>query len=155
LIATLAGVVLMTVGVKALVDSHRFLAMAVSTDGAVTFVRREVRYECHGQQPCQDETYPHPTVRFVTADEKVVIFEGDDGTVRTGDPVKVLYNRANPEDARLDNWCSRWGTAAVVGSGGLVLLVVGTTWLALHRRRTLRQAQRRGGNQPLAKGDGL
>jgi hypothetical protein len=155
LIATLAGVVLMTVGVKALVDSHRFLATAVSTDGVVTFVRIEVRYECHGQQRCKDETYPHPTVRFVTADEKVIIFEGDDGTVGIGDPVKVLYNPANPQDARLDNWSSRWGTATVVGSGGLVLRVVGTTWLALHRRRTLRQAQQRGGNQPLAKGDGL
>jgi hypothetical protein len=145
LIVLLAGGVLTGLGVKALVDSQRFLATAASADGVVVFVRTEIRWECHGQgsnERCGDHTYPHPTVRFVTAHEQVVEFEGDDGSLQLGDSAKVLYDPANPHNARLDSWPSRWGAAVVLGSVGLGLFAIAGTGLAVRHRHHRRQVHR-------------
>ena len=52
-------------------------------------------------------------------------FQGDDGSLRVGDSVRILYDPANPRDARLDSWPSRWGAGTVPISVGLVLIAIG------------------------------
>jgi hypothetical protein len=82
----------------------------------------------------QDVSYFHPIVQFHTAREQVVEFEGNDGSLRAGDSVKVLYDPANPKDARLDSWPSRWGAGTVPLAVGLTLIAVGAVLYRLFRR---------------------
>jgi Protein of unknown function (DUF3592) len=124
----LVGGGLVGLGAKVLVDNQRFVAKAASATGVVLHVREEVRRERVGSgsnERYEDVSYFYPVVRFVTAREQVVEFQGDDGSLRAGDPVKVLYDPANPQDARLDSWPSRWGAGTVPLAIGLALIAVG------------------------------
>jgi hypothetical protein len=147
-IVVLAGGRMLAVGVKALVDSHRFVAHAVRTEAVVVCVRTEVRRECNGSgtsRTCSDHTYRYPSVRFLTPNERAVTFEGDnDGSLRVGDSVTVAYDPTNPQHAILDNWASHWGQGVLFTAGGLLLAVIGGTGIAWRRCRARRAAHGRG-----------
>ena len=132
----LVGGGLVGLGAKVLVDNQRFVAKAAGATGVVLYVREEVRRERVGSgnnERDEDVSYFYPIVQFHTAREQVVEFEGNDGSLRAGDSVRVLYDPANPQDARLDSWSSRWGAGTVPLAIGLVLIAVGAVLYRLLR----------------------
>ena len=132
----LVGGGLVGLGAKVLVDDQRFVAKAAGATGVVLYVREEVRRERVGSgsnERYEDVSYFSPVVRFLTAREQVVEFQGNDGSLRAGDSVRVLYDPANPQDARLDSWPSRWGAGTVPLAIGLVLIAVGVVLYRLIR----------------------
>jgi hypothetical protein len=151
IILMLGGAICLVVGGKALVDSQRFVAKATGTNGVVVDVA-EVVQQMQKRRPggdwyYQDVTVFHPVVRFVTAREQEVRFQASEGSddpfaYRVGDSVRVLYDPASPQDARLDTWSSRWGDSIGLVIVGLVLVVIGTVGYWLLRSRTTRAARR-------------
>jgi Protein of unknown function (DUF3592) len=132
----LVGGGLVGLGAKVLVDNQRFVAKAAGATGVVLYVREEVRRERVGtgsNERDEDVSYFSPVVQFHTARGQVVEFEGNDGSLRAGDSVRVLYDPANPQDARLDSWSSRWGAGTVPLAIGLVLIAVGAVLYRLLR----------------------
>jgi hypothetical protein len=121
--------ILTLVGGVALVETQRFLAGAEGARGVVVDVVEVVKRERTGSGSSRgftNRTYFHPVVRFTTAREQVVQFQSDEGATRpayrVGDTVEVLYDPANPRNARLDTWSSRWGLATIclgLGAFGL------------------------------------
>jgi hypothetical protein len=132
IILLLAGIFLVGVGVKGLVDSWRFMANASSANGVVVDVAEVVRRVERGSGDhtyYENVTFFHPVVQFVTAREQVVRFQADEGTdkrsaYQVGDSVRILYDPANPRAARLDTWFSRWGDALIPVAIGLVMVVL-------------------------------
>jgi hypothetical protein len=140
----LVGGGLVGLGGLLLVDNQRFVAKAASATGVVINVREEVRYERVGSgdnERYENVSYFYPVVQFLTAREQLVKFEGNDGSLRVGRSVRVLYDPANPQDARLDSWPSRWGAGTVPLAIGLALLAIGAV---LYRWFWLRRRTRRG-----------
>jgi hypothetical protein len=149
-ILLLFGIGAVGVGVKELVDSKRFLATASSANGVVVDVARviERRQEGSGNQThYKNVPVYYPVVEFVTAREQVVRFQADEGSEKrsaygVGALIRVLYDPANPRDARLDTWVSRLGNGIFIGSFGLLFVVLVTViyWVMLRSsRRTARR----------------
>ena len=145
----LGGAICLGVGGKALVDSQLFVAKATGTNGVVVDVA-EVVQQVQKRSPggdwyYQDVTVFHPVVRFVTAREQEVRFQAREGSddpfaYGAGETIRVLYDPANPQDARLDTWSSRWGESVGLVTVGLVLVVIGAVGYWLLRSRTTRGA---------------
>jgi hypothetical protein len=131
----LLGVVLVGVGVKMLVDTRRFLATAEPAKGVVVRVDKRVVSERVGSGDnahWADVTRYFPIVEFRTAYEQVAQFQADDGSLRVGDSVNVVYDPANPRHARLDKWGNRWsGPFALWGAGLGMLVISGAIYLLL------------------------
>jgi hypothetical protein len=154
IVLMLAGATALVVGGKALVDSRRFVATAVATNGVVVdvagVVQQVQKRGPDGDWYYQDVTVFHPVVRFVTAREREVRFQASEGSndpfaYRVGDTIRVLYDPANPQAARLDTWSSRWGDSVTLVAIGLGLLVLGAVGYWLLRSRG--PAARRGAPQ--------
>jgi WD40 repeat protein len=155
-ILLLAGIVGVGVGVKGLVDSRRFMATASSANGVVVDVARviERRQEGSGSHTYyKNVPVYYPVVQFVTAREQVVRFEADEGSQKrsayqVGASIRVLYDPANPQDARLDTWASRWGFSILAVSMGLLFIVIVAViyWVAL--RSSGRAARRMASRNP-------
>jgi hypothetical protein len=115
-------------GVKLLVDGRRFMADALAADGVVVRVDESVRRERRGPSDDPyyvDVTHRTPVIQFRTAREQMVQFNGDDGSLRVGDAVRVLYEPANPKHARLNNLGTRVSGAAIgVILTGLALIAI-------------------------------
>ena len=67
-----------------------------------------------------------------TAYERVAQFQADDGSLRVGDSVNVVYDPVNPRHARLDKWGNRWaGPLAFWGVGLAIVAMSGAAYLLL------------------------
>jgi Protein of unknown function (DUF3592) len=151
-----AGAILLVVGVNALVDARLFVAKAAAANGTVVEVAETVQ-RVQKRSPGadwydEDVTVFHPVVQFVTAREQPVRFQASEGSsdpfaYGVGDSIRILYDPANPQDARLDTWASRWGDSITLGVVGLGLVFLGGLGLWLFRspgraaRRAARQNQ--------------
>ena len=128
----LLGVLFLIFSVKQLVDTRRFLAHAVGADAQVVDIARHIESRRQGSGKNErwvDVPYYYPVVRFVTPLEEVVQFEARDGSdepgsYRVGQPLRILYNPANPHDARLDTANGRWGGVIVFAALGVAFIVV-------------------------------
>jgi Protein of unknown function (DUF3592) len=131
----LAGVVLLGLSGKSLMDDRRFLAKAAVATGVVVDIARVVDQD--------DKVAYYPVVEFTTAREQVVRFEADEATSdpdrQLGASVRILYDPANPHDARLDTFMSRWGLSIVMGMLGLGFVAVPAFFFLLVVRRKQRQ----------------
>jgi len=149
IVLMLAGIFLVGVGVKGLVDSWRFMANASSAKGVVVDVVGVVERVQRGSGDrtyYENVTFFHPVVQFVTAREQVVRFQADEGTdkrsaYQVGDSVRILYDPANPRDAQLDTWFSRWGGPLIPVAIGLVMVVLVTVIYRSSGRAARRVAQ--------------
>jgi hypothetical protein len=154
-VMALAGAVCLVVGGKALVDSRRFAAKASAANAVVVDVAevvRRVQKRSGDNWYDEDVTYFHPVLRFVTTSEQTVQVQASEGSEdpsahRVGDSVRILYDPANPQDARLDTWFSRWGEAVVLSSIGFgLVLLPAVIFLVLIGPRL--RAARGGGSRP-------
>jgi hypothetical protein len=151
LVLLLGGAIGLVTGVKVLVDSRRFVAKAANASGVVVDVDeavQQVRKRGSGDNwYYEDVTVFYPVIRFVTARGQAVEFRAGEGSSDpfahgVGDPIRVLYDPANPQAARLDTWTSRWGDSITLVAVGLGLLVIGGvgSWLLRSPRRAARRA---------------
>jgi hypothetical protein len=152
IVLMLGGAICLVVGVKALVDARVFVAKAAAANGVVVdvagAVERVQKRSPGGDWYDEDVTVFHPVVRFVTAREQAVRFQASEGSsdpfaYGAGDSIRVLYDPANPQDARLDMWASRWGDSIALGMVGLVLAALGALgfWLVRSPGRAARRAR--------------
>ncbi len=146
------GLIFVALGVIMLVRARRFARRAVRTTGDVVDLAR--RWSNPGGPGNLDSlgnsdslgntgglgstgSYLYfPVVRFATADGQAVQFQSSTGTSwrsrRVGQTVPVLYNPANPRDARIDTFmatgCLPVGFivfgAVFVALGGAILLAM-------------------------------
>jgi hypothetical protein len=131
-VMALAGAACLVVGGKALVDSWRFTGRARAANAVVVDVAevvRRVQRRSGDNWYDADVTYYHPVFRFATAHDPAVQVRASEGSedplaYRVGESVRILYDPANPRDARLDTWFSRWGDGVVLGSIGLGLVLL-------------------------------
>ena len=132
IVMMVVGAIFVVGGVKALVDSQRFVAKAATANGVVVDVAKVVQREQRGSSGHEyyvDVTYFHPVVQFLTAREQVVRFQASEGnsdpsTHRVGDSIRILYDPASPRNARLDTWFSRWGDSMILIVVGFALVVI-------------------------------
>ena len=131
----LLGVVLVGFGFKMRADTQRFLETAEPARGVVVRVDEAVVSERRGSGDNArwvDVTRRFPIVEFRTTNEQAARFQADDGSLRVGDAVNVVYDPANPRHARLDKWGNRWaGPLALWGAGLGILVMAGGTYLLL------------------------
>ena len=151
IVLMLGGAICLVAGVKALVDSQRFVAKATAANGVVVDVA-EVVQQVQKRGPdgdwyYEDVTVFHPVLQYVTAGEQQVRFQASEGSddpfaYGVGDSIRVLYDPANPQAARLDTWGSRWGDSITLVAIGFGLLVIGgvISWLLRSPRRAARRA---------------
>ena len=106
-----------------------------------------------------DATVFYPVMRFVTAREQEVRFqvrEGSQDPSRYGVVTRsgVLYDPANPRNARLDTWVSRRGDSLTMVAIGLGLVVLGAVglWLLRSSGRTAGRAAQQ--NRPAQDAEG-
>ncbi|MFG1626791.1 DUF3592 domain-containing protein [Kribbella sp. NPDC049227] len=127
----LVAVFLIGLGVRGIVTTQRFLASTSAADGVVVKVDQVTSHEGDGT------TKYHPVVRFVAASGQVVQYRdhvGENSQAYTvGDSVRVLYDPANPQRARLDTWASLWLEAVIMLVFGVPLLFVSAVILLFAR----------------------
>lgn len=128
----LVAVVLIGLGVKDVVTTRRFLAGTSAADGVVVKVDDVTTSHKDGTT-----SRYYPVVRFVTGSGQVVQYRDHLGenspAYRVGDPVRVLYDPANPQRARLDTWASLWLEAMILLMIGVPLLFVSAVILLFAR----------------------
>lgn len=71
----------------------------------------------------------YPVIAFETADRRSVRFRSAAGTnppaYAPGEPVRVLYDPANPKDARIDSKFMIWGAPSGLGAFGVIFASIG------------------------------
>ena len=136
-----------------------FQAKASVADGVVVKVDKVVDHRWTGsgdRARYVERTRYYPFVRFVTASEQVVQYSDGSGSnppaYRVGDSVRVLYDPANPQKARLDTWSSgRSGSTVMIIIGVVIILSVGVVvfrWSFPERRGRGAQGPVRGRRRP-------
>lgn len=148
----LISAVFSTIGVGMLVGSffifsntNSFIGGAAEADGRVIELERS-RFSS------SSSTTYRPVVEFTTATGKRIEFTSSVGSSppshRVGEPVKVLYNPADPQGARIKSFFQLWFGFLIVFAIGLIFAAIGLTmifvrargrkraeWLRLHGRR--------------------
>lgn len=112
----LVGLGMLGGAVYSLVTTWRFIGGAIAADGVV--IALESRSSSDG-----DYTY-HPRVAFETEDRRRIEFTGDTGSrpaaFDIGEPVRVLFDPARPETARIDSFFQLWLLPLILGGLGTV-----------------------------------
>lgn len=126
LLFAVLGTFFAVMGVRAMVEHRRFRRTAVQVPGVITALR--AHHSGSSSDTGRSVTY-HPVLRFTTLDGRIVETESGYGSNpppgREGAYVPVLYDPANPADARLTGM---WGGGvllgfALVGLGGLFAVI--------------------------------
>ena len=134
------GALFIGLGVRGVVTTQRFLDRASAAEGMVVKVDAVGGYDEEG-----DRSY-YPVVRFVTTSGRVVQYrdpsEVGPQTYRVGDQVRVLYDPANPQRARLA--VGRWTDAMAKMIIGVLIFVVSGVVILVARESPRQRRGRRG-----------
>ncbi len=131
------GLIFVAQGVITLARVRRFARRAVRTTGIVVDLAR--RWSDPGGPESTGSYLYFPIVRFGTADGQAVEFRSPTGTSwrsrRVGQTVPVMYDPANPRDARIDTFmatsCLPIGFTlfgVIFVAGGAAILLVMNWW---------------------------
>lgn len=142
----IVSAVFSTIGVGMLVGSFfifsstsSFIGRAVEADGKVTELERS-----RSSSSSSSSTMYRPVVEFTTATGKRIEFTSSVGSSppshRVGESVRVLYNPANPESARIKSFFQLWFGFLIVFFLGLVFAAIGLTMIVV-RTRGRKQAE--------------
>ncbi|MEA2725247.1 MAG: hypothetical protein QOH59_3018 [Gemmatimonadales bacterium] len=136
----IVSAVFSTVGIGMLVVSFfvfsnttSFISRAVEADGRVTDLERSRSSSSSGSST----TY-RPVVEFTTATGKHIEFVSSVGSSppshSVGEAVKVLYNPADPQRARIKSFFQLWFGFLIVFLLGLVFAAIGLGMIFVRRR---------------------
>jgi len=104
-----------------LLDTRSDIARADKADGTVI--------DLLGERDSDGDMIYYPRVRYVTRSGNPVEFMGSVGSrpaaFDVGEPVAVLYDPAEPEEAHIDSFFQLWFAALILGVIGLVFAVIG------------------------------
>ncbi len=113
----LVGLAMLSGAVYSFVTTWRFIGGAIAADGVV------IALEESWSSSDGDYTY-HPRVAFETEDRRRFEFTGDTGSrpaaFDVGEPVRVLFDPAMPETARIDSFFQLWLLPLILGGLGTV-----------------------------------
>lgn len=149
-IITIIRTVFLLVGIGLLVAAgifaertNRFVGQALTTSGEVVdLVRSRSSSSSSGTR---NYTFK-PRVRFSAPDGRSIEFLSSVGSnppgFAIGEQVKVLYDLADPTDARIDDFVSLWLIPLIFGGIGAVFFIVGAImavlpWFAGRRKQKL------------------
>jgi hypothetical protein len=139
-----AGIGMLVASFFVFSNTTSFIGRAVEANGKVTDLERS--------RSSNSSTTYRPVVEFTTATGKRIEFVSSVGSSppshRVGEAVKVLYNPADPQSARIKSFFQLWFGFLMVFVLGLVFAAVGlgmifvrargrkrADWLRLHGRR--------------------
>ena len=132
----LIGLGLLGGAVFSFVTTSKFIGKAVSADGVV--VGLEERWDSDDN----DYTY-YPQVEFETEDHRTIAFTSDTGSrpagFDVGEPVRVLFDPARPEAARIDSFFQLWLLPLVLGGMGTVFSAFGLLSIVSAMRESARR----------------
>jgi len=124
LIFLLVGVGLLTAATRYWIRTRAFLGTAAETVGEVVALEEEPPSEAGDPQ-----TY-RPVVSFPIGPSQWVSFaslaHSNPPEYEVGASVRVLYDPARPQDARIRSFTSLWLPLAVLGGLGLIFTALGT-----------------------------
>lgn len=113
-------------------NTAAFLENAVQTEGTVTQL---VKYGSTDS----GSSYYKPVVNFLTQQGQSIEFTSPTGSIPAayseGDKVVVIYLPEAPQSAKIKNFFSLWGDAAIVGGLGCVFFLIGFVMVALSIRK--------------------
>jgi hypothetical protein len=124
------GIVCILFGIGMYIENRAFADRAIPTEGKVAGFEK---WESGTGFDRQENLY-YATILYKAADGREVRFRGPsrDGLVKLkrGDSVRVLYDSANPEAARVDSFMGLWfGATMLCGLGvGAILIPLLTLW---------------------------
>lgn len=129
-----AGLGFVLWGIWCRLDTQRFVESAVAADGKVIEITsyRKVK---------PDKTVYEPIIQFEDAAGELVSFTGhevDKYEYAVGDTVEVLYEKEQPEVARIDNLAGVWGETIMLIGFGMLFVVKGSlsyTWMTVSSKR--------------------
>lgn len=108
---------------------------AIATTGEVILMREEDRHIQPQHQGELEASY-RPVVRFITSSGKQVHYESIVSSYpqrySEGDRVRILYDPARPEWARIDDFADLWLRPVFLAGVGSILTLLGTA--SLHSR---------------------
>jgi len=137
-----APVAFVAVGIALLGGACHFLRQttalienAIATTGEVILMREEDRHFQPQHQGEVEATY-RPVVRFTTSNGRQVRYESFVSSYpqrySEGDRVRILYDPAQPEWARLDDFVDLWLRPIFLAGAGSILTLLGAA--SLHSR---------------------
>jgi len=116
----LVGLLVLGKSTSVVIDRRHEIATAARGDGVVI--------DLIASRDSESETY-HPRVRFTTANGEAVEFTGSMGSdppgFDIGEQVSVLYDPANPNDARIDAFFQLWFAPLMLGILGTFFITAG------------------------------
>lgn len=139
------GSLLLGAGIYMCVETRQFVRSALSTDGVVAGFEERLDEQEESEGKYSIEIGPFswsfgkperrasffPRVEFETEDHEKRVFTSDDGSRKpsyhVGQPVRVLYDPARPQVARINK--DLWGPIVVAVLFGLVFLLPGLWFL--------------------------
>lgn len=125
---TVIGIILLRLSWNCYSSTRTFLETAVITTGEVKELRKV-------------EEFFHPV--FVYSDSKGQSYEkvspagSDSPSYEVGEIIEVLYDKSNPQEARIKSFTSLWLAPTLFVFGGIVFLFVGLVILISIRRSTV------------------
>lgn len=120
-LVVLAGAVILGLGIRMMLRSHRFEQRALRANGVVT----QLRWSSAGG----DGMAAFPVLRFELPDGRIVEAQAQQGSnpppAQEGQPVVVLYDPDDPTIVRLQGWKGSAalpaGIVIVLGAGAMLL----------------------------------
>jgi hypothetical protein len=131
----LAGIALLALAAGATIRTIDFLRHSEVALGTVGRLDRVVRKSTRGT--------PHisyaPVFSFLTTDGRTItVTSGSSSSppeFRAGEEVPVLYDRRDPENARINTFWQVWGMEITTGGMGAAICLLTGAWSASLRRR--------------------
>jgi hypothetical protein len=132
LFALLLGTGILGFVVISITSNLIFLSQSISTEGTVTGFGQDV-----ARRPGDSVVYPQ--VRFTTGTGQVIEFQPESvsatGEYRVGQTVKVIYDPAHPDNARIDDAWNLWFQFICLLFGGVGFLTCAVIGFLIGRRQ--------------------